>query len=641
MDRLDEPQTDKQMSATNTSVRIPIVFHFHGNSHSKLCLLPNALGERIIRKHILTHGSVNHRENSQMRPLSILFPILLLGQSLVVIGHTSIPVNSKGNSVATAEANAARSTTAGPSSRPAAVSQQAKSQVMQTQDYNFRISTHEITTATSYLYVTPAGNYSFSKFHPWNMSYVSLWENTTSFSGYGIQESGDFLLPSDSVIEAAQTSFAVSTTQLSGISTHGDLYCFYDFSKTPELTSCEYTEIKGIAADFSIAWITTGDYLSTDGKTTEKAATQAGLSSLGNHSSIMLGETSDASKWHQPLYADWRDFGSTSVMYGKLTFAAATWYGVVVAFPQGVNSIDPSLVQKKTCAANNGQGGWVSYTCSFSSNVTSGDLLVVGQGDASENVSSFTISDTRGDSWSLAVQASQTNSGMYSYIWSAMASSSGSNTVTLSHTSSQIGSGIAQSYLYEVSGVSGNVVEATATGQGRNICGYNCAQRHYATNSSNSFSSYDFAVGVFTAYNYAIGGAYESGYSYYQGGLGTSNSIYSTSGVSSPTSYTIVDYGPSGGCPCQIQWAQAGALFSTAKQPITATPGSGVSQGTAYVSGCSVSPTQFAGDGSLSYLIASGGCTLTLTSPSNTVWQGTGTTTTHLMCASGQCPVAG
>src|SRR5436853_2057916 len=109
--------------------------------------------------------------------------------------------------------------------------------ILQTQDYDFKITTHKISTPSSYVYVTPAGNYSFSIPSPWSMSYTSLWGNSTSFSAYGVQEYGTFLNPSVSVTSISQDSFIVNTTQLSAASIHAYLNCSYNFSTAPENTS--------------------------------------------------------------------------------------------------------------------------------------------------------------------------------------------------------------------------------------------------------------------------------------------------------------------------------------------------------------------------------------------------------------------
>src|SRR4029077_7447364 len=152
---------------------------------------------------------------------------------------------SNSYSVAPQRSNSAASAKNGAPSMPIATAQQATPpRVQETQDYNFRIPTHEISSVTSFTYVTPAGNYSFSKQKPWDMSYTSLWGNTSTFSGYGLEESGSFLQPNASTVSVGQVRFAFNSTQFSGATINGLLSCSYDFSKTPERTSCSYSQVK-------------------------------------------------------------------------------------------------------------------------------------------------------------------------------------------------------------------------------------------------------------------------------------------------------------------------------------------------------------------------------------------------------------
>jgi len=149
----------------------------------------------------------------------VLLVLLLFSQPVAVLGvDSTFQSNGSGasqnrapsSSLGIAQQDEQSGSVANTSSTVDASSDAPK--VVQTQDYNFRITTHEINTASGYIYVTPAGNYSFPKITPWAMSYTSLWGNTTGFSTYAIEEaSGTYLTPGTYEVKTTPTSIAINS----------------------------------------------------------------------------------------------------------------------------------------------------------------------------------------------------------------------------------------------------------------------------------------------------------------------------------------------------------------------------------------------------------------------------------------------
>lgn len=517
--------------------------------------------------------------------------------------------------------------------------------VVQTQDFNFRITTHEIATSTSYLFVTPAGNYSFSKVLPWAMSYTSLWGNTTSFSGYGIQESGTFLVPGTSGVTLTQTSIKVNSTELTDrAQAHGFLACTYDFSKTPEKTSCEYSQMKGVQAKFNIAWITSADYLSLDSRNSAHASNQIGLTELGNATSVMIGNSSPISSWHRSLALSWKDFGKTQVLYGRLMFASVLYSAVVVQFPQGVENVDPSIVQKTTSSTN---------YCSLSSWAV-GDTIVVSE----VNFGSVTTPTATGVIFSTVASISTYDSywsgNMDAYIWAGTAAASSSQ-ITVNWPEA--------SECYELSGIS-STSDHSSTGSGS-------TRSSTVSTSVGSFTPasgdmvFSFAMAdVCDGSTWSSASTGFTNYQLYNGGNGENpvgdgadgqtcafmygqwfdeefpgwDSQYSSSWAGGSTTAglstsqdAVQSYYPAG------VWVEVAASFPpTVTQPITATLDTtyGGSAQTVTITTCSPFPSTFSGDNTQHNIAMLGSCVYIMTLPSGYQWEGASSGTS---CSSGTC----
>jgi len=106
--------------------------------------------------------------------------------------------------------------------------------------------------------------------------------------------------------------------------------------------------------------------------------------------------------------------------------------------------------------------GNTSFTVSFSSSVTSGDILIVMEGTYVAGVTFSIPSDSQGNTWTAAVSTSCGSSDCVG-IWYAFASSTGSDTVTLSSPSTSV---YTYGFILEVSGTYNLNQESTGSGTG-------------------------------------------------------------------------------------------------------------------------------------------------------------------------------
>lgn len=379
------------------------------------------------------------------------------------------------------------------------------------------------------------------------MSYTSLWGNTTSFSGYGVQESTGFLVPTASITSVGQTEFAVNTTQFLGVSIQGSLSCSYDFSKAPEKTSCKYSEVVG-GPSFNIAWLAVGRYAAPVPLSLHAPRNTCNLSQArqtpisGNYTSLYIGPNSNESTWARPLVLDWSDYGDTATAScGQTNFAGTQLDAVTIQFPQGVASVDPTVVQH---SAN---------TAGFSSSVTKGDVLVATAATAMYHgdFDRWAFSDSQGNTWTQqAAPSYQTTSysdnfdcstqaegntydnTCFATVWTATASATGSDTVTLGMYVDNTYYGECECNSFSLFEVSNGVVGNWETGYG--TCSSMC---NYAT-SSLSFPSGSVVIGqIGTGYYTSI--ATGSGFT----DAGSSDQVieYSTS-VSPPSTVPATPY---------------------------------------------------------------------------------------------------
>jgi hypothetical protein len=110
---------------------------------------------------------------SKALPAAILILTLLLLPQLVAVSGSVAGTNAKDNSNSSHNLASVNLTKSGLPAGSKAINGGPK--IVQTDNYNYRISLREVTTALAYIYTTPAGNYSFSNQFPFEMSYTSLW----------------------------------------------------------------------------------------------------------------------------------------------------------------------------------------------------------------------------------------------------------------------------------------------------------------------------------------------------------------------------------------------------------------------------------------------------------------------------------
>lgn len=500
------------------------------------------------------------------------------------------------------------------------VSAGAGPKLVQTNNYDFRIATHEITTNSSFLYVTPGGNYSFSKSCEQCLSYVSLKGNqsvilSTFYLTTGSISSTPPFTPS-AVTETMNSTFYDVCLTYSPIGGDGQLCTGYNFGQTPVQIISKFIPNSGNALTLGLAWATAGEpyidaSLSSQG---QDVASALSLTELGNYSSFVMSPTSTIG--HSFVSVNYADFGEAPIYYGPFVFGGITYYAGVVVFHSNDLVIDPSIVQENynVCASSPCQA-------SFDSDMTTGDAIIASIQIYAGNAVVSSVSDSMSDSYSKQIEQDSFSCGYVtdcsSALWSSTATSSSSDTVSVYVSAS---SDIAVE-IFEVSGIF-STASATGEGEGTGLT---------ASTSSVSFSGSPFLLASLTSQS--GGCTATSGFTCYSPNT-YGSSFYSTSGVSSPTTFqaTVVN----------SEWNDVGAAFGPAvTQPITATlSGSGANR-TVSVSGCSASPSTFSGGGSSNSITATPLCNLTLSLPTGPpfyVWEATGLNSMTLRtCSSGTC----
>jgi len=542
----------------------------------------------------------------------------------------------------------------------------AAPKVVQTQDYNFRITTHEVTTSSAYVYVTPAGNYSFSTAKPYDMSLTWLNGNqSVSLAAFAVIQGG-ILTPGASVVAASGKSFDVNSTEQMGGNELGRLNVLYNFSSTPFKATATYTAISKV--DFKIVWLVSGGDYVKGSAITSQISKVTGNQTLGNLPYATIAHSSKPSYY---VKVDVHDAGLANFVYGKIAFDGQSYSAVAAVFSQNVVRIDPSIVQRTYTGT-----GWNS--CTFSSNWSIGDEIVVqemryyvigagGPGDVSTpTATGVTFSSvTSGTATFYTLQGiGGTQHAAYAHIYAGKATAA-SNTVSLAST------GQAWPNFDECYDLSGVAATAWNTGSASSSWNYSPSAQTISVGSftpasggivlsMSSFSACDYGTwgstpsSGFTTYNQVVygGGDYagpqDSDSCQYEGSnlwwdvALEADTQYASSWISGLTTASMTGTSPQiqGGTWGNSQgWVEVAASFAPfVTQPLTATlSGSGSTGQIISVSGCETNPTSFSGDGSAHNIVADPACSLTIATPSGYSWQGDGTTEGIQTCTSGTC----
>ena len=193
-------------------------------------------------------------------------------------------------------------------------------------------------------------------------------------------------------------------------------------------------------------------------------------------------------------------------------------------------------------------------TVTILSDVTSGDVIVVGLAFQQFGAVTPPLTDTRGSAFTLAVTKTD-KQGDVAAIYTATLSSSGAETVTVTFTNSRSPDfNIYEVYVYEVAGVTTKrPVKATGTGPSGS----------FHTSKSISFASESFLLGVIYYAN--TGSKCKPGTGFTLSPAtdscvygGESMAEYSTRGVSSPTNFPASSNGID-------PWAEAGIALKPSK----------------------------------------------------------------------------
>lgn len=232
-------------------------------------------------------------------------------------------------------------------------------------------------------------------------------------------------------------------------------------------------------------------------------------------------------------------------MLSILVLGTAT---MLTAMPAAEAASGSSLVQKNSGIASC-TGSPCTATVSLPSNVLAGHVLVVGVEE--RGAGSPSVSDSLHSTYSQSTSVTDSGTLATVSIFAATASSSGSDTITVTDSSGNVPDIVAS--VFEVSGVTTGSAQ-TATGS--NYYYPNSFSGGISTSSSVSFSTGAFLLAFVTSND--LGGSAGAGFSYYQFGNSNTFSEYASSGVTSPTNF------PASLTSALYTWDEAGiALPST------------------------------------------------------------------------------
>lgn len=419
------------------------------------------------------------------------------------------------------------------------------SKLVQNSDMNYEITTHEVTINNEYVYVTPAGNYSFSITKPWWMKYTNLTGSViVSFSTFGVRYGLTILKPDSSQVTITQTTYQVNTTLLSSSTIYGYLHVLYDFSKTPMKATATFTQV--VAGNFNIVWANAGQSYVKSSLT--GSATLVNSSLLNSYGSAKYVYFSSSANSKQHVMLNSTDYGTASTYYGKITYNSVDYYVVLVVYGLNTAIIDPSVVQK-----TGGECTTPNCIRTFASSTSSGNVLVVAVAivDTTTTCGTASVSDTQGNTYtsinSITAVGSECN---LAQMWYATAQSA-ANTITVTYSRSLISSASGM-FIYELSGVTTTgITSATGSGVGSGLTIQTSSPLSFASGAiliSTMSIAGGVAVGTITA---------GTGFTLDQSATPNSNQQSATSGITSPTSFPYSQSGNSG----TQSFSEVGAQF--------------------------------------------------------------------------------
>ena len=478
-------------------------------------------------------------------------------------------------------------------------------------------------------YISPFGNLTFSSSNA-RFAYTDLFGNqSVKDSEVIIKVGAAYAVPTTPVYQVSPLAFSEAYQLVSGGQNCGVLTVSLNASSWK--MGFEFATTGNCGSNFNVFWLLvgSGNYCSVSqtGQPTYANSTST-LTSLGNVTQGFLQP--NAAGTGVGASVNFADYGTADFRCGTMTIGGTNLHGAAVIFPQNVTTVDPSIVQYTSSFSSSN-----SDSCTYSSNVTSGDLLIVTAGAGTY----VTISDRLSLSWS---DYSLYNSvqGMYSWVYFAQVSTGGSETVTFSITYY----GAFFMNCYELSGLS-TTVDGESTGSGS--C-YLCAA--VATVTSYTPPSGDFVFASALQLGVNNGGCGSTPYWTASSGytltpVNNCNGPYSPSGLlgeeyqssaggSATTSKITSKLTPGAGTA--TWWDISIAFVPRVTQPITATLNTayGGSTQTVSVSGCSPSPSTFPGDSSSNNIIMDHSCSYSVTLPSGYQWT---TSSSSTSCSSGTC----
>ena len=207
----------------------------------------------------------------------------------------------------------------------------------------------------SYTYATSFGNYTFLKSSPYIMSVRDLeGRQMADASSFVVEGNVPSNLAGSFTVLATNTTFVTTYTIQSGAVTQGVVTFSAVFNATvPPKLSASFAQNPGSTfTTWHIRWKieSTAMYLRNPGETTTYYGSYQSPQIIGDSPTSIapvasIGPDPDATLWNSTLTANWSDMGVATLYAGPVSIDSNySGSGLMVAFPNMVATVDPSLV---------------------------------------------------------------------------------------------------------------------------------------------------------------------------------------------------------------------------------------------------------------------------------------------------------
>src|SRR3990172_5849214 len=209
----------------------------------------------------------------------------------------------------------------------------------------------------SYTYVTSFGNFTFPAASPHIMSVSNLHDQTVSnASSFVVEGSPPTSISTSVVLSANNTTFLSRYDVMSGSTFQGTVEITTHFNATvrPKLSALFLQSVNSTLTSWHLRWkiLTANHYLKlNENDTYDFGSVQippscpsiVGCDATSREANA--GPVATIPLWNSTLSANWGDEGTGVLYVGPVTIDAAhNGTGLMVAFPDGDNSVDPSFI---------------------------------------------------------------------------------------------------------------------------------------------------------------------------------------------------------------------------------------------------------------------------------------------------------